>query len=265
MNTKTLSHQSLALIHDYLHFIPSGNPAVADVQVPYYNNKRNGRRGELKALVGKGSPREILEEAKLLAFNKKFDLASAPSAAVTRFLVDNSIGIDCSGLAYYILDQESRSLGKGTLDRHIKFPFSKGFFSKIRAKMQPAKNADVETFAHDSNSKVVALRDIKPGDFLTMTGATDKIRNHVVVFHQIEYQNGIPTLIHYTHSIALPIDGEYGHGVRQGIITIVDMAKSIVEQQWNEGIMTNGAASDAEPLVARAKASRSEIRRLLWF
>lgn len=130
--------------------------------------------------------------------------------------------------------------------------------------MRPAENVDVATLAHDKNSSTVDLREIMPGDFVTMLNTMnkeDRVRDHVIVIHQIEYQNFVPTTIHYSHSVAWPSDGEYGHGVRQGIITILDVTKPITEQKWIEDDKTGSENYTS----IRAQKSLSEIRRLRWF
>jgi hypothetical protein len=53
--------------------------------------------------------------------------------------------------------------------------------------------------------------------------------------------------------MAWPSDGQYGHGVRQGKITIVNAEKTILDQDWSETYT-----------FARAQKSLTEIRRLRW-
>lgn len=68
-------------------------------------------------------------------------------------------------------------------------------------------------------------------------------------------------MIHYVHSIALPSDGEYGHGVREGTIEITDINKPITEQKWTEA----GKTGMENYTCARAQKALTEIRRLRWF
>jgi hypothetical protein len=176
--------------------------------------------------------------------------------------VDNSLGIDCSGYAYYVLNEESLSLVRGALDRYFSFPYAKGVFGKIKSKFRPIENAGVQTFAHDVNSKAISVKEVQVGDMITMVGGPDNgERDHMLVIDQVEYQNLLPTVIHYTHAVAWPTDGEYGHGIHEGRIDILDLNKNIVEQRWIE----NEKTGDQNYTFSRAQKSVTEVRRLRWF
>jgi hypothetical protein len=278
MNSKLLSKKSLGTIDHYLHFRVGNSEAC---NIPYFNNNHKVVRAGLRATIGKGSPRDIYDEVEI-ELVKKGDLpgtAVMPSGEIKggtfipgaigseslkHFLVDRNIGIDCSGFAYYVLSAENESRGGKSFERQLHFPFCKGILGKIRSKMRPAENADVATLAHDSNSRAVPLKDIEPGDIVTMLNTMnkeDRIRDHVVVVHQVEYQNFIPTTIHYSASIAWPSDGQYGHGVRQGTIEITDINKPIAEQKWTEAEKTG----PENYTLMRAAKALTEIRRLRWF
>ena len=276
MNTKLISDQALAIIDQYAHFRIGNSEAC---NIPYFNNNHKVIRAGLRATIGKGSPGDIFEEVEIeLAKSGEINNALPAGAikggtfipgvitsdALKHFLVERNIGIDCSGFAYYVLSAESESRGKKSLDRHLHFPFCTGIIGKIRSKMRPAENADVATLAHDANSHTIPLNEIAPGDIITMLNTMnkeDKIRDHIIVINQVEYQNFVPTMIHYTHSIAWPTDGEYGHGVRTGKIQILDVNKPIAEQKWTENEKTGLENYTA----ARAGLALTEIRRLRWF
>lgn len=260
MNTKIISDKALSVIDQYAHF----RVANAICSIPYYNNRKIGVRGGLRALIGKGSPKDIFDEVEILSLKQKVDLKTLDGESLKKFMVDNDIGIDCSGFAYYILNAECLARGLGTLDKHLSFPFTKkGWFGKIRARLHPENNTDVATFSHDKNSHVISIDNIEPGDIITMNKLPDapeedRARNHILIIHQVEYQNFVPTTIHYSHSVAWPTDGVYGHGIHQGVIEIIDphskAANPLFEQRWLEA----GA-------LERARASLTEVRRLNWF
>lgn len=245
MNTKLLSDKAMSVIDQYLNF---GNSV--SISIPYFNNRHSGAKMKLRAQAGKGSPKDIFDEMESVAVHEKIDLKSLDSSSLKKLLVDHDIGIDCSGLAYYILNAESEARGKGTLDRHLSFPLCKGIFGKAVCKMRPVENAGVSTFAHEKNSREINLKEAQPGDIITFI---DDSRNHIVIIHQVEYQNFIPTILHYTHSIAWPEDGEYGHGVRQEQIEITDINKPIAEQKWSDIRSFNKAGN-----------SITTLRRLLF-
>jgi hypothetical protein len=255
MNTKLLSKPALDTIDQYLYF-KVGN---AECAVPYFNNKRGMQIAGLRAAIGKGSPREIFDEVEILGMKEKIKAETWTDDSLKKFMCDHNIGIDCSGLVYYILEAENKDRGKGSLDRHISFP-NRSFFRRLAAKFRPVENADVLTFADQKNSILEDLKDIQPGDFITMIGVETE-RNHIIIIHQVDYQNFVPTAIHYTHSIAWPDDGQYGHGVRQGVIEILEPTKGLIEQKWTE----KGKTGAENPTYLRAKISKTEIRRLNWW
>ncbi len=240
MNTKILSESALNIIDQYKNF-KIGN---AICSIPYFNNKTTARRAGLRAEIGKGSPKDIFEELRQKTFEQKIDLESFTSESLKKFLVDNNIGIDCSGFTYYVLDLAKKNLY-----------FDKGFIQKIKAKIRQVENTDVKTLAHNKNSNTIPISEIQPGDFITII---NNERDHILVIHQIEYQNFIPTTIHYVHAIAWPTDGEYGHGIHEGKIEILDINKNILEQKWIENNMIN----NENYTLAKANKSVTEIRRL---
>ena len=279
MNTKTITDKALSVIDQYLHF----SIAHAVTSIPYYNNRHSGARASLRALHGKGSPHDIFEESEIIFAKNKIDATTLTGEELKHALVEHNIGIDCSGFAYYVLNAESQARGKGSLDMHLHFVYSKGIIGRIRSAIRPAENTDVLTLAHDKNSKAISMLEAQPGDIITMvdmgvdmsksasadtgtgTGTstaevTKKISNHILVIHQIIYQNFIPIALHYSHSIAWPTDGEFGHGVRQGVIEITDPKQPLTKQRWIE----NGTTESTDNFtLARALSTRTEVRRML--
>ncbi len=263
-SSEHLSAQALKTIEGYLSYSIAGDSTPSrTISIPYYNNRRGKVRGGLRAMVGKGSPSDIREEVELLALREKLPLTLVDKEAFKKLLVDNHIGIDCSGFAYHVLNTESGERKKGSLRSHLKFPLARGIRGFI-AKMRPAENAGVTTFASDINSVIVPIRDIRCGDYITMTHPdSERAYDHIVLVHAIEKDSsGIPKKILYSHSIAWPSDGRYGHGVRQGLIEISDIKAPIQNQLWNEA---NKTGSENYTHMRAQKAQKTEIRRLRWF
>jgi hypothetical protein len=257
MNTKLISDKSLAVINQYKNF-QVGN---AICSVPYFNNKTRGIKGGLRVEVGKGSPKEIFEEVKTLLIQEKVADTEINSEQLKQLLVNHNIGIDCSGFAYYVLNEESKSRGKGGLDKHIHFIRAKNILAKFIVKFKPETNIDVLTFADNKNSRLISLEQIECGDMITMTSSTNNgERNHILIISQIEYQNFKPITLHYVHAVAWPTDGEYGHGIHEGKIDITDLNKKITEQIWVENDKT-GAENYT---FTRAQNSQTELRRLAF-
>ncbi len=255
MNTKFINEKSIEVINQYTNF----KFGKAICSIPYYNNKHKGGRARLRVEIGKGSPKEIFDEVEQLCISQKIDTNEFTNDSLKKFLVNNDIGIDCSGYAYYVFNSLSQSLNKGGLDKNLKFTDSKGILGKLRAMIRPVENTNVETFVNNKNSKTIKINDIKVGDMITMqknSGLGE--RNHILIIYQVEYQNFKPIKIHYTHSIAWPSHGEYNHGVKDGIIEIIDSEKNIIDQRWIE----SEKLSDDNYTFSSAKNSVTELRRL---
>jgi hypothetical protein len=215
----------------------------------------------LRAFGGKGSPKDIFEETEALLHKNHVDVNSISDEALKKFLTDQNIGIDCSAFAYYVLNAQSEELGRGALDKHISFVNCHGLIGKMRCSLRPVENCDVSTLAHDKNSRIISIKEAVPGDMITMLSTVDgSDRDHILVIHQVEYQNFITYKLHYSHAVAYPTDGLYGSGVRQGVIEIIDTNKSITEQVWTE----NGTVGENNLVFVRAKKSKVEVRRLKW-
>jgi hypothetical protein len=230
--------------------------------VPYFNNKTTGRRAALAVHIGKGSSKDIQTEINEIAVREKIDLKSLSDEQIKKLLVDHNIGIECSGFAYYVLSEESKLKGKGELKGHFKFPFAHGVIGRLRSALRPVENIDVKTFAHDENSKVVEISDVKVGDIITMTKSEEQgVRDHILIVNKIDAENNLPKTLHYVHSVAWPTDGEYGSGLHEGKIEIVDLGKPIVDQDWIE----LGKTGEENYTHARARKSVTELRRLNWF
>ncbi len=270
MNTKILSNRALSIIDQYRHF----TVGTTTTSVPYFNNKTARSRIALRTFIGKGSPKEIFEEVESIMTRDHLPSDQLSDKTLKKILIDRNIGIDCSGFAYYILNAESQELGRGTIDKHLSFINCTSIIGKIRCSLRPIENCDVATLAHDKNSLLVPIDLIKPGDMITMAGQSvtnqptadrsieifDNERDHILVIHQIDYQNFTPFKLYYSHAVAYPEDGIYGTGIRQGTIQIADMRRPITNALWDE----NGRTGENNRLFIRATKSKTEVRRLKW-
>lgn len=245
---KTLSAEALVICNHYLHF----TVGTATCSVPYFNNKKIGSRGALAVHVGKGSPLEISHEVRDMLFKNKTSAAALTDETLKKILVENNLGIDCSGFVYHILNTEGISTGKGSLKKRIIFTQAQGLFGKMNAALHPAKNSGVLTFADDINSSIIPIAEVIPGDFITLVGNSGEgERDHILVVHEVRMENSKPHTISYSHSVAYPEDGLYGTGVRQGTIEISDPSTSLLTARWSE-----------QHIFDRAHRSKTELRRL---
>ncbi|MEK7645408.1 MAG: hypothetical protein AAB391_03805 [Patescibacteria group bacterium] len=255
MQSNTLSVPARTAIEQYLS-LPS-----LEVPAPYYNNRRHKLVAGLRALAGKGLPEEIVEEAELFSIREKVNLASISWTDKTKFLVDHHLGIDCSGFVYHVLDAESRARGAGAMHSHISF-HHRSFLRRLVARLRPAQNAGAITFAQPTNSREVDLAEAEAGDFIVMTHNSDaRSFDHIILITHVDKATTHTTLT-YTHSIAWPSDGMYGHGVRTGTITVTDPLIKLADQVWEE----HGKAGVENYTHGRAvKAETTSLRRLNWF
>jgi len=223
---ETLSENTLAVIEKYLHL-----PLGIGCQTPYFNNRRKRVRGGLRALVGKGTPEEISEEAEILSVKDRVSIKNMSEKTLKEFLVDENLGIDCSGFAYHILDAEAQArIGKKL--RNIVKTY-KGFERKIIHKFRPAENTGVSTFSNEKNSIEIDIENTRPADFISIIGTgIDRKYNHMLIVENVE-KTATSIKIIYIHSYAWPEDGAYGHGVRRGEINLKS-GQNILDGIWTE-------------------------------
>lgn len=255
--TQTIAPAAQTVIDHFTH-LTIGSHAV---QCPYVNNRRKGVRAALRVSIGKGSPKEIEEEALVAALKAKIDLAALSAEDAKKFLVEKNLGIDCSGFAYYVLDALVQEKKKTHLKTILHYPFAKSLIRKLVTKVRPAENTNVKVLAHDTNSKKISLAQIQVGDLITMVGTGyTGVLDHVLLITKIEMTPTGEKKLTYTHSLQWSIDGRFNHGVRTGTITIVAPSKGLVEQKWLEQGIGN---EDKNGTFRRAKSATSlEIRRL---
>lgn len=230
---------------------------TSKVITPYYNNRRHEIHGGLRALSGKGTPNEIIEEAELFAIREKIKLQDLSAEQLSKFLIDHRLGIDCSGLVYHILAAEALERGKGDLSRKISFQH-RSLLRRVIARLRPAENVNVTCLATENNSHEVRLRDVRAGDFLAIIY---KDYSHVILVSDVvrHEETGELRSLLYVHSIAWPEEGLYQHGVRTGAIEITDLAKPITEQIWTE---KNKSGKENPTQRSLADAESISLRRL---
>lgn len=233
-------------------------PFGAKPSCPYFINKRRNIRSQLRVLKGKGSPREIAEEATIDALHMRLDPASLSTDKAKEFLVKQSLGIDCSGLAYHILDAYAREKKNKSLRSFVKSN-RKGFIGLLLARLRPAENMGVATFANDRNSFSLPASKAEPGDFIVFLGTEkEPLHNHMMIITGVEKTEG-DTRMSYVHSYSWPSEGLYGHGVREGNILVhgIGDTDDLLQGTWKEkgevgaGNYTFESARNAKELSIR--------------
>ena len=280
-----LSPKAQKLIENYLS-LPF--PEIKGVRCPYFINSKTQKRGQLRSLIGKGTPEEIVEEAKIISIqyhhgifdhegnccfyhqNEEIDLETKQKL-ISKFLIDNNLGIDCSGLAIHVL--RAHFLEKNNIDIARKFVknIPAGFLRKVIMKFRPVESIGVKSgFCNDKNTEALGsetagydFKNIQAGDVITMleTGPNKK-RNHILIITDCDGQT-----IKYLHSRAWSLEGKYGHGVNTGEIKITNPNKGLLSQTWIEKSPALSPdlfhqADTNETFLETKNASMLEIRRI---
>jgi len=255
-------------IHDYLNLPFIG---VSGVRCPYFNNARLGQRGQLKVLVGKGSPEEIVEEAKIISTQYRKDVFDKngvfnahvehpaeheQAECIRQFLVDNNLGVDCSGFVTNVLQKHFYEIKKIDFTKKLFITPKKNFLRWLISRLRPVEQISVNVYANDKNTVVVNdLQMIQPADLIILlkTGP-NKNHDHILLVTETDGNK-----IKYAHARAWSGEGKYGHGVSQGVITITNPEKGLLEQAWEEKDKTG---QDNETYLEAKRATILQTRRI---
>ncbi len=252
--TEKIGPKARAMIDLYLALPVGTKPSC-----PYFNNKRRRSRSKLRALVGKGSPAEIAEEAAIEAKFARLDIAAMATDKLKEFLVDQDLGIDCSGFAYHVLNSHSQETRGRSIQSFVKSARS-GMFGPLLARLRPAENLGVSSFAHEKNSSAIRASEARPGDVVTFIGTgRDGMYNHILVVTGIERTADGDTRLSYAHSYAWPSDGVFGHGVREGDILV--HGDDLLGGTWKEKGVTG---SENYTYESARNAKSVSVRRLRY-
>jgi hypothetical protein len=186
--------------------------------IPYHINIPP-QDSENNALVGKGTWQEIYFEAKKL--NPNFE--KLPPVQKYNILKKHHLGIDCSGLAYHLLNRLYQSSHHQSIEPYLIGVSGKHGHTGVRK-----LSADYLTNSTNS-TRIKAYDDIRPGDLIRIN------HGHHVIF-VIKKTNHT---IHYVHSS----NRTKIRGVHLGTITITYPPKSLIHQSWSEKIPSLAPAS----------------------
>jgi len=269
-----LSLSAQKVIHDYLN-LPF--PGQSGVRCPYFNNARARQRAQLRVLVGKGLPQEIVEEAQIISFqyhaglfDKTGHYSSSNAASdqttaaqnIRKFLVDNNLGIECSGFVTQVLKTHYLETAEIDLTKKLFITSPKNFLRWLIARFRPIENIGVKTYADNRNTISLAGADggydyqkIAAGDLIVIleTGPQKK-HNHIILITGNDGQT-----LTYVHARAWTSEGKYGHGVTIGIIKITHPDQNLLAQEWAE---KNQTGLENETYLEAKNAAVLEIRRI---
>jgi hypothetical protein len=253
LTNTTLSAPAAKVISAYLN-LPF--PDTIGVWCPYFNNAKVGQRGQLKVLVGKGTPQEIVEEAKIISIQYKQNILSPDVSAedIRKFLIENNLGIDCSGFITNVLQAEFLTKHIDLVKQIFITP-KKNILRWLISKLRPVEQISVAVLAHEKNTETIELPNVQAGDLIMLlkTGLK-KTRDHILLVTKTT-----PDMIYYTHARAWSSEGRYGHGVTNGTITITDPGKVLLDAIWEEKNLKN---ENNETYLEAKQATILAVKRL---
>lgn len=218
MDTKAPAEQALQQRADeYVNFEIDGK----HVRIPYV---LGFGRLQFWKTSGKGTPEQIRQEVCAMANREGFDLSTAAEIAITHFMKQHKIGIDCSGLAYHLLDAYCQKLHGQSIGHFVlRYPGLLGAAEKTLLSYQRQRRINVLTLTAPLNSAPVPkTQDIRTGDLIRMHGELD----HVLVVTHVSNDT-----ITYVHSSS---KNTRKRGPHYGSITVIDPSLGLEHQQWQE-------------------------------
>lgn len=237
-----LSPKANKILEDYFSLPFAG---ITGVRCPYFNNARLKQRAQLRVLAGKGTPKEIVEEAKIISIQYQcgiFDKAGrcclhsqcgeekTPTDTVRKFLVDHNLGIECSGFVTQILREHFKELKGVDIVRQFYIVSPRHFLRWLISLLRPVENIGVRRYADDRNTEKINWQDAQAGDVIIMLETDAQKKRH----HILLVTDRTDTVIYYAHARAWGSEGKYGHGVAKGEIRIVSPSGNLLDQNWVE-------------------------------
>lgn len=225
----------------YLHLSIDG----AVTACPYHINP--GIRATNRALLGKGSPKEIEQLARKY-FNRYDMHPNGSSDTLRAYLLACGIGVDCSGFTSWVLNEVTKERLGGPIWEYLRFP---GLRRRVVSKLRPIENISANVLTEHTNSvPVSALTTVRPADLIRAASW-----HHVVLITEVgRNKAGEAIYFQYAQSSCM-----YGmeSGVRTGHVVITNPHGSLLDQAWVDGYV----GSPIEALI-REGAGESRLVRL---
>ncbi|MFY9457406.1 MAG: hypothetical protein WAP23_00515, partial [Candidatus Spechtbacterales bacterium] len=218
----------------------------AYVRCPYFRNPRSGReRWGLTAYSGKGSPREIEEELRIIEKLEGADFSKMQESKIRDIMKKRKLGIECSGFIVRILDAWARELYKKPI--YTLIAFNKRGLGWIYSKLRPYTHIDIETLVYPRNAREISdINAIRPGDVIRFNTTID----HAILVTAIESDEEMAVKkIYYVQSV-LEANRE---GVKRGVIEFTSPAScGLRGQRWREDPETGHTINEkGEPRIYR--------------
>lgn len=209
------------------------NMSIANkvIACPYFINLKKFH-AVLRVFLGKGSAQEIINEIKFIAQKERIDLAPLSEIALYRFITEHNLGIDCSGLAVYILREIYRQRGVDFVKKIKIVSFWKNPWRYFLARLRPIENISVAVLANDKNSFIVDdFKKILPGDMIIR----ENLR-HVYLIVKIEKENDKIIRLTYVHA-PRPKENYFGPGIFQKTIILKEETLEELKEKLNDQVI----------------------------
>jgi len=214
MNEQTLKipESGQRVIDSYLKMVIGGKPIIC----PYYTNLKK-QRAALRVFLGKAPAQEIINETNFISLKEDVDLNKLSEQRLYQFLVEHNLGIDCSGLATYVIQAVYQENKKINILKSIKIiSVFKNPWRWLVAWLRPIENISVRVLANDKNSFLINdFQKIKPGDMLIRTDL-----RHVYLITKIKKENNQIKKFVYVHAPRPKQRDYFGPGVFQNTILL---------------------------------------------
>ena len=147
-------------------------PTPYRINIPFQPDRR---------FYGKSDARELTKDTIQIANENGFDLNSASGEEIRKFMEENWLGIDCSGLVYHLLDALLRKTGQASMQ---KIGFPKASATNVAKLTAP-----------EFTEKIKSWDQVKPGDLIRLNS---KNADHILIVlnSELKTRNSYITYVH---------------------------------------------------------------------
>jgi hypothetical protein len=216
--TKRIPAEVQKFIDKYFALDIAGKKVVC----PYYINLG----GMLKdpVMAGKGDPLEIEERAS--GIFSHIDLMDKSEDFIRTEMMDNGLGVDCSGLVYQTLNMWLRDVAqKGELKDFLPKENSFNPRKMLSRLLKPQSSVNADMLTSEPLSQKIDVKDVQPGDLIRTRGG-----KHILLITEVNYDSaGKPSKITFANSAR-----EYKrNGVRYSTITL-NGDQDLATAEWSD-------------------------------
>ena len=176
------------------------------VRCPYYRNPRSGKgRWGLNAFSGKGSPKEIEEELRIIEKLEGRNFADLTDEEIRDVMRKRHLGVECSGFLAHVFDAWVRETRGKRIYQVLAFPYIP-FWKKIVVWLRPFTHIDITTLTDPRNAQEFSdWSEVRAGDLIRFNTDID----HAIIVTRVSGDR-----VEYAHSI---LEGS-GIGIKEGVI-----------------------------------------------